>query len=373
MIFSISLRRELSYTAGAVFLVMLTIMLTSLMIRILGQAAGGRVNPTDVAVLIGLGALGYLALLLAISVFVAILIVLTRWYRDAEMVVWFSSGLGLNNFVGPILRFATPLILVIAALALFAWPWANQQSALLAQRFSTRDDLSLVTAGQFRESSQAQRVFFIESLNKERNRVGNVFITDTHNGKLGIVVSQEGGLHKNTEGDHFVTLEKGRRYEGVPGNLDFRIIEFERYRAKIASKAAQHAPATSLPRNEDTLTLIKQPTPANLGELLWRIGLPLLALTLTLLAIPLAYVNPRRGRYHSLAAAVLIYLVYSDLLNLFQAWVTQSKLTFAMAWWPLHLCVLLLALLFFWIRRTNLSWGHHLLRAILDKRASLKK
>jgi lipopolysaccharide export system permease protein len=129
MIFDQALRRELSLTTGGVFLVLVTIMVTTLVIRILGFAANGVVNPEDALVLIALATIGYLAVLLTVSLFIAVLIVLVRWYKDSEMIVWFASGLSIMSLIRPILRFAIPLIIIIALLALFAWPWANRESA----------------------------------------------------------------------------------------------------------------------------------------------------------------------------------------------------------------------------------------------------
>lgn len=372
MIFSNALRRELGYTTSAVFLVMLTIMLTTLIVRTLDQAANGRIDKTDVLILIGLGTLGYLAILLAVSTFVSILIVLTRWYRDAEMVIWFSSGLGLANFVRPILQFVLPIVLLVALLALFAWPWSNQQMDILKQRFSKRDDVSFVAAGQFRESADANRVFFVEGLSPRSDYIENIFITDSRNGKLGIAVAQKGYLKTVPSGERYIVLDYGRRYEGMPGDLDFKIMEFERYATQLPSYTQQTLPNSLQPKMLHTSDLIAHPTTANLAELSWRIGLPLLALILAMLAIPLAYVNPRRGRYHTLAAAVLIYLIYSSFLNLSQAWITQSKLSFTMGWWPVHLAFCLICLFLFWLRRTNTALSHRLLGPILNKFARLR-
>ena len=177
MIFKQALRRELSFTTGAVFLVLVTIMITTLVIRVLGMAANGNVNPEDVLVLITLATLSYLAVLLTVSLFVAVLIVLVRWYKDSEMIVWFASGLSITNLIKPILRFAAPLLIIIALLALFVWPWANRESTLISQRFQQRDDVSMIAAGQFKESARAQRVFFIEELDLKKSEVKNVFVS----------------------------------------------------------------------------------------------------------------------------------------------------------------------------------------------------
>ena len=345
MIFKQALRRELSFTTGGVFLVLVTIMVTTLVIRILGYAANGAVNPEDALVLIALATLGYLAVLLTVSLFVATLIVLVRWYKDSEMIVWFASGLSVTNLIRPILQFATPLIIVIALLALFVWPWANRESTLISQRFQQRDDVSMVSAGQFRESAKAERVFFIEELDVDKSEVKNIFVADSKNGRLSIAVSSTGYIQNSEGGEKSIVLHNGRRYEGQPTQPDFRILEFNEYSTKIRSKETL-APA---PRDrEKTITeLLNDPNPAatnpNRAELLWRIGLPLMALGLVLIAIPLAYVNPRLGNYTAMFYAVLIYLIYSNLLNLTQNFVSQGKVSVFVAIWPIHLVALLIA------------------------------
>lgn len=345
MIFKRALRRELSLTTGGVFLVLVTIMITSLVIRILGYAANGAVNPEDALVLIALATLGYLAVLLTVSLFVATLIVLVRWYKDSEMIVWFASGLSVTNLIRPILQFAIPLIIIIALLALFVWPWANRESTLISQRFQQRDDVSMVTAGQFKESAKAERVFFIEELDVDKSEVKNIFVADNKNGRLSIAVASTGYIQNSEGGEKNIVLNHGRRYEGNPNEPNFRILEFNEYTTKIRSKDAM-APA---PRDrEKTVTeLLNDPNPTaanqNRAELMWRVGLPLMALGLVLIAIPLAYVNPRLGSYTAMFYAVMIYLIYSNLLNLTQNFVAQGKINVFVGVWPIHLLALLIA------------------------------
>jgi lipopolysaccharide export system permease protein len=345
MIFKQALRRELSLTTGGVFLVLVTIMITTLVIRILGFAANGAINPEDALVLISLATLGYLAVLLTVSLFVATLIVLVRWYKDSEMIVWFASGLSISNLIRPILQFATPLIIIIALLALFVWPWANRESTLISQRFQQRDDVSMVSSGQFRESARAERVFFIEELDVDKNEVKNIFVADSKNGRLSVAVASSGYIQNSEDGEKSVVLHNGRRYEGQPTHPDFRILEFTDYTTKIRSKEALAPPPRD--REKTISELINETEPAtinpNRAELLWRIGLPLMALGLVLIAIPLAYVNPRLGNYTAMFYAILIYLIYSNLLNLTQNFVSQGKFSFFVGIWPIHLLALIIA------------------------------
>ncbi|MDN7673854.1 LPS export ABC transporter permease LptF [Burkholderia oklahomensis] len=350
MIFERSLQRELAYTAGAVFMVLLTIMLTSMMIRIVGYAASGEVNPKDVLVLIGLTVIGYLAMILVGTLFVSILFVLTRWYKDSEMVVWLASGVSQTRLIKPIGVFATPIVLLIAFFAFVGWPWSNQQSKLIKARFQQRDEVSLLAPGQFRESAANNRVFFIEKMSPDQAKVQNVFVTTTERGKVNVVVSQTGHTETMKNGDRFIVLENGRRYDGVPGQPNFKIMEFERYGVKIQSKQIVSQPTTT---GTSTIDLLRNPTNQNLAEFAWRAGLPLIAINLMILAIPLAYQNPRRGRTVNLVMAVLIYLTYSNLLNVVQSQMERGKIPFDIGLIGLHVVVAGVVALLFWLRVRN--------------------
>ncbi|PMS36144.1 lipopolysaccharide export system permease protein [Trinickia symbiotica] len=350
MIFERSLQRELAYTAGAVFMVLLTIFLTTMMIRIVGFAASGEVDPKDVVVLIGLTVIGYFAVMLVVTLFVSILFVLTRWYRDSEMVVWLSSGVSLARFIKPVVKFAVPVLLLVAFFAYVGWPWSNAQSKLIRARFQQRDEVSLLAPGQFRESPVSHRVFFVEKMSPDQSHVENVFVTSTESGKVSVVVSHNGHTETDKDGSRFVVLENGRRYDGEPGKPDFRIMEFQRYGVKITQQPVVNRPT---PTGMSTLALLRHPTNANLAEFVWRTGLVLMAANLMLLGIPLAYQNPRRGRTINLVMAVLIFLTYSNLLNVVQSWMEQGRMSFAAGLIGLHALVACIVVVVFWLRVRN--------------------
>jgi lipopolysaccharide export system permease protein len=342
MIFKRALRQELNFTTGVVFMVLVTLVLTNLMIRVLGNAASGTANPKDALVLIGLGMINYLPILLTASVFVAILMVLTRWYKDSEMVIWQTAGVSLLKILRPILNFTAPIAVVIALLSIFVSPWASEQSATIKQRFQQRDDISMLAPGQFRESSGNNRVFFIESINPETDVIKNVFVTDFGKDRQLVAVAKEGFIQNIPSGEKQLILETGRRYEGTPGNTDFRITEFDKYTVKLEDKMID--PIINSPRSLPAWVLIQDLNNAHLGEILWRIGLPLMVFVFAIIAVPLSYMDPRKGRYTALIMAVLLYFTYSNLLKLIQAWVSTGKLSFSIGWWLLHVVIALIGL-----------------------------
>jgi lipopolysaccharide export system permease protein len=349
MIFRKSLLRELVAVAAATFLVLLGISLTTQIVRLLGQAASGNITSESVIALLGFSVVNYLPVLLSLTLFIAVLLTLSRSYRDSEMVVWFSSGLGLTEWVRPVLSFAAPLVLMIAVLSLTLTPWAVSMSEELRRQVEGRDDVAAISPGVFRESRQADRVYFVEEVPGEQNVVANVFASSSQLGKQGVMVAARGFQEIAENGDRFLVLMNGRRYEGEPGTAEYKIYQFERYAMRIESKEAKAARAPTT-KSVSTLALLADPEPPNLAELSWRVGLPASALVLAVLAIPLSFVNPRAGRSMNLVLALLVYMVYSNLLSISQAWIAQSRISLATGLWGVHALMLALLLVMFYRR-----------------------
>ncbi len=323
-VFQRALVREFAVTGLLVFVILLSIVVFSQLIRLLGDSAIGLLAVEGVLVLMGFASLNYLPVLLSISLFLSVLLVLSRCYRDNEMVVWFCTGIGLTSWIRPVLWYALPVAGTIALLSLVLSPWALTKAEEYQHQLDSRDDVTAATPGAFRESKQADRVYFIENVDMGQNRVGNIFVQSVENGKSGIMVAKEGRQTTAANGDRFLVLLNGTRYEGIPGQRDFKIVEFERYSMRIETvETRQQAPSV---KSYSTLRLLREPSSWNLSELEWRLGLPLSALILALLAIPLAYVNPRAGRSLNLVMALVLYMIYNNMISLTNAWVGQQKM-----------------------------------------------
>jgi len=357
MIFSRALYRELASAAGATFTVLFTVCITWTLIAILGRAAGGRVASSDVVALIAFQSLNYLPTVLTLTSFISVLVVVTRTYRDSEMVVWFASGQSLLAWIRPVLVFGIPMVLLVAALSLFVTPWAKMKSTEFVQRFEKREDLKRVAPGQFRESSSSDRVFFVEGSANGSTVVQNVFVNSLQGAGNSIVVAKEGVIEPDGKGGQFLVLKNGRRYQGVPGQADYQSMEFERYSMRVATKVP--VLGTDVPLDaQSTPMLLAVDNQYTRSELLSRISSPIVCLVLVLLAIPLGFVNPRAGSSANLILALLIFFTYNNLVKMVEASVKKDKLDFALAWWPLHLVVAIIVVaLFAW--RLNVNHRYH--------------
>jgi len=352
MLFQSSIRKELARSFGATLVVLVTIVMTIVLIRTLGQASRGFINPQDVMLFMAYSALGRLPTILTLSLFIATVSALSRMYRDSEMVVWFTSGQGLTAFLRPLFRFAWPILLVIGLMAVFVWPWSNQQSKDMQTRFQQRGDLARVAPGQFMESASGNRVFFIDRDQAAGQTSNDVFIAATENGKTSVTTARSGRIE--TRGDNrFVILEGGQRLENVQGRAAMKVSEFEEYGTQTGESKAvtESAPEAKL---LSTLSLIDTPTRANLSELAWRIGLGLTAINVVILALALSSVNPRGGRSSNLIFGLLAFVVYNNLLNLGQGWISVGLMSFGNFLLAVHGGVFLLAM--GWLVKRNTGW-----------------
>ena len=226
MLFHSSLRKELARSFGATLVVLVTIVMTMTLIRTLSQASKGSVNPQEVMMVMGYTVLGYLPPILTLSLFIAIVGTLSRMYRDSEMVIWFAAGRGLSSFLGSLFGFAWPVLLAIAALALVVWPWANQQTQDLKDRYGSRGDLERMRPGQFQESANGSRVFFLDKDTPDNKSGKNIFISTVEQGKETVTSARSGRVVAIGD-SQFLLLSNGQRLESTQRDGQLKISEFE--------------------------------------------------------------------------------------------------------------------------------------------------
>jgi len=372
MVFRRAVQAELANTAGAAFTVLFSIVFSVSLVRILGEAAGGRADNGAVFSIVALSALTSLPTLLTLTVFIAVLATLTRAHRDSEMVIWFSSGMSLVAWIRPVVRFAAPILALVAVLSLIVAPWANRQIAESRERFARRDDVTKIAPGRFVESGRSERVIFVEGVDLEGGKVRNIFVSQ-RGGAVSpsgqplaaaegappprdqVMVAARGVIETRSDGSRYLVLLDGRRYEGEPGRPEYRMLEFERYAIRLDAPAPEPFQDRTT-RSRSTADLLRDPNRFNRAELLSRIAAPISALMLALLAIPLAHVNPRVGRSANLIGAVLLFLLYQNGLEIVQTWVSRERMSFWTGTWVVHAIVAALVALLFVRRVRMLRW-----------------
>lgn len=352
MLFHSSVRKELARSFGATLVVLVTVVMTMTLIRTVGEASRGTFNPTDVLIIMGYTVLSDMPTILAMSLFIAILTVLTRMYGDSEMVIWFGSGRGLASLIKPLFQFAWPILVVILALALFILPWAFGRIEDLRDKYEKRGDIARIEPGQFQESANGDRVFFIEKDAKDKQSGNNVFIATKEQGKETITSAQSGRI-EIIGPDKFLVLENGQRLEKTTGKPDLTISMFTRYGARVGAddqSARTYVPSSSM----TTLQLVQESSARNQAELTWRIGLGLAAFNFVVIGLAAAGVNPRVGRTANIGFAFMAFVIYFNMLVLGKNWVETGQVGFFPFLLALHGGALVAALL--WLAKRHNNW-----------------
>ncbi len=357
MLFHSSIKKELSRTFGATLVVLITVVMTMMLVRVLFLANRGRVNPTDVLLIMGYFVLGHLPTILTLCLFIAIVATLSRMYSDSEMVIWFSSGRGLSGLLSPLFSFAWPVCLVIGLLALFVWPWSNEQTQNMRAQFEQRSDLDRVTPGQFQESANGNRVFFIdkETLDAHGQSVGrnNIFISDVSGSKESITTARAGRI-ENRNGSQFLLISSGQRSETDMKSRQTKVSEFEEYGNLI--RTAKINPFEGGPsKAQPSWTLLTNPSPSHLGELAWRMGLAFAAFNFVILGVAIASGNARANRSGSFVFALFAFALYYNLINLSQSSIASGNYSFAGLLLVLHGGAFLLGAL--WLAKRHNNWS----------------
>ena len=227
-------------------------------------------------------------------------------------------------------------------------PWGNRNSAELRDRYQQRSDLSRIAPGVFQTSRDGRRVFFVERESADAIDARNVFIlAQTDHGES--VTSAASGRLVNEGEDRFLELKRGQRNDVNLSSGERTLSRFENYRV-LASERALRTAESQPPRTVRTLQLFRDPSLRHQGELVWRLGLLLAAANLMLLGIGLAATNPRRASNWNLLFALLAFMVYYNLVNLSQAWVSSARVSMELALFGLHGTAFALALFLIWWR-----------------------
>jgi len=324
------------------------ILVSNRMVRYLAEAAAGEIPGSVVFKLLGLKMVWYLVHVVPFALALGVIIGLGRMYRDNEMTVMASCGIGPRHVYKPLLAFGAVVTVLLGWLSLYVSPAVEDLSLQVRAEAEQRADLTLLGAGRF-NIIQGRLTFYAERLSDDGKQMENLFIVDgrRNNNKGQQLIKARSAYRKRDEesGDDFLMLVDGYRYEGNPGMKDFRVMKFGEYGVRIDLPGVQQVSSKLVAT--PTARLFGSSDPEKRAELQWRLAMPLSVIVLLFLAVPLSKSSPRQGRYVRLVMAVLLFVVYYNLLGAAKVWVEQGDVPPSVGlWWvPLLTVILTLVLL----------------------------
>lgn len=329
-----------------VSLVLMLIFISGQLVSLFGKAASGGLQVGAILKVLGLKSLGNMVFVLPLSFYIAILLAFSRLYKDNEMVVLAACGISHWRILRAVLLMAVIFSIGVGWLALHIAPWAESQSELLTKQHEQKGDIESLASGRFKELTRGEGVVYVQEFDQDEVKMDKVFMQHRVKERNSIVSARHGYQEVNEEnGDRFLVLENGFRYEDTSKHDQTTIIYFKRHGIRLEPKPLEKIDFRQ--KAVPTTVLWQRGRGEDHAELQWRISTILLCLILATLAVPLSKTSPRQGRYSKLALALLIYIIYTNLLNVSRAWLNKDQVSAWVGLWWVHVLVLVIALALF--------------------------
>lgn len=320
--------REIIVSWLSVLFVLLVVVASADAVHLLSWVAEGRIPVDTLFPLIINSLYEFSVMLLPLSLLLGVLLAFGRLYKDSEMTAVMSAGLGPKQWYRPLLLIAVPVCLLLFVLTLFVLPSVAEQRDQIMAEIKNRTELSTLFAGRFNQSKQGNAIFFLESQSEGGKVMDHVFHRSLRDGVSHVDIAKRARNQSSETGRSYIVMENGTHYEGEPGSGQYRITEYAEYGVYIPD--SQSIDSNTSVKALSSKTLWNSDALLHKAELQWRITIPVAAFIIAMLALPLSRTTPRSGRYANLALAILLYLVYSNLLGMARTWVIKEKFRYGL-------------------------------------------
>jgi LPS export ABC transporter permease LptF/LPS export ABC transporter permease LptG len=284
---------------------------------------------------------GILVLTLPMAVLVGVLLGLSRLAADGEVIAARSVGIGVGRFAFPAMTYAAAGWLLASAMSLYFAPRSN-----LALRRRETQILNNQAAYQIEPrvfiEQFPNRLLYVEDLVGDRWR--NVFLADTSaSGSPRVTLAESGTLINEARlGRLVLHLENGAIHEVDPNNPSrYSVTTFSKTDIPLPQPRADAEDQPQSPAMLPPSLLIararRAADPAERraarAELNYRFALPVAALVLALVGIPLGLFSRKGGKAVGVMVTVLLVFVYYILMATGFSLAKQGRVSAVVGLW----------------------------------------
>jgi len=341
-ILSTYLFREAFRSWAGVTVILLAIMLATRLARFLSEAAKGNIDPSLLAVLVGLSSVQYLTILIPVSLLIGVMLTLGRLYSESEIDAMQAGGLGMGGLYGPFVRLGTLLAFCGAALSLWLSPLAGRTADFLIKEASSSMAYAAFEPGRFQTLPDDRGTLYLESFDSRKGQLAQVFAEVTSTGDQSVILAESGRFTIDQRNRHRLVLQNGTRIDRAIDGSEVQITRFGEHGLAMTPPAFDYKSSKSALKS--SLDLLSSPSLADRAEWHWRLATPVSTLLMVLIAVPLARTSARKGRYGRLGWGILAFLMYFNVLGLGQAWLESGQLPMWIGLWWVHIIVLSIVL-----------------------------
>jgi lipopolysaccharide export system permease protein len=355
------LAKEVFITLISLTSILVLIFLSNQLIQYLNRAASGSIPGVIIMKLMMLELPTLLSLLIPLGFYVAMLVAYGRLYAESEMTVLRACGYGPNQLLKHSFIMASVVAVIVAGVMIWATPHIYVARAKLLRTTGIQTLVQTIMPGRFHAVNDGQEVFYVQSMSRDHTKADQVFLArrskEKDNDKIRWDILWADKAFAETDaktGEDYIILQDGKEYQGTPGQADYQIAEFGEYKARLPHPIVK---ITDDLRTSSTASLwpLNNADPGKAAELQWRLSVPIMVLTLTLVAVPLSRINPRSGKYAKLFPAILIYILYANLMFIGRNAIVSGTVPPWIGLWWIHLLVVALGLFLIWRNQVKLA------------------
>lgn len=353
------LAKEVFITLIALIAILMLIFLSNQFVQYLNRAAAGSIPGVIVMKLMMLEMPNLMGLLLPLGFYVAILLAYGRLYAESEMTVLLASGYGPHQLLKHTFIMAGLVTSLVGVLIIWGGPLIAVERAKLLKTTGIQTLIQTIMPGRFHAINAGQQVFYVQSMSRDHTQASQVFLAKSSVKDRALVwdilwAEKAFAQSDPATGEDYLVLQDGKEYQGSPGQANYQVAQFAEYKTRL--------PHPQMHINEDirtaktaTLWPLNNSDLIKAAELQWRLSIPIMVLTLTLVAVPLSRVSPRSGKFAKLLPAVVIYIVYANLMFIARDAIISKTLPLWIGMWGVHLLVIILGLLLIWRNQVKLA------------------
>ena len=311
--------------------------------------------------IVGFNMLRDLPIILSLSFFLSIIISISQLYRNSEAVVMNSFGIGDRNFMNLIKPLSIVIFLFIFSLSMYAVPWAKNQKSLTEDVTVNASDFSFITEGKFESFKNGEIVFYASDSssisNSGEQNMEEIFIYVSNKDSPIVVLASKATKYTDSKNESiYLRLKDGLRYEGLPGDENVNILNFDKYDLEIVSGEVQKSLSNFSEIEEKTsIDLFLEGGVLANAEIQWRLSQPISILILSIIGVLLGKTSPRTGKGVNLLFGVIIFMLYNNGLLVAKNSIESGQLNPLIGLWSIHILMILCMMIFYQLRQGNLS------------------
>ncbi|WP_066044261.1 LPS export ABC transporter permease LptF [Bathymodiolus septemdierum thioautotrophic gill symbiont] len=341
---------------GAIFLIISLVIFGNQVVLMLKESLKYGIATADLFPLIAFNMIRDIPLILSLSLFLAIILAISKLYKDSEAIIMNSFGVGDKHFmlfIQPVVLSAFTFILLLTTLVV---PWTKEQKSLITHRNANISGFAFIKQKEFQKFKGDDIIFYANKVEegdgKIQQTMKDVFIYTLINDKPIITLAKEAQKYTNLNTQSvYLHLKEGTRYHGFPDDLNKRILNFDLYDLQIVDGEKQNnTPKFTRVESQSTMDLLFSSKPKDAAEFQWRISQALSVFILSFLGVLLGKASPRGGKNLGLLFGIAIFILYNNALMVAKSTLERGEVAAWIGLWWVHFLMFVIIILLYGYR-----------------------